>query len=91
VGHAVALVLGMVASKRFGHPGQWTPVRLGLLGVGGAFGYLVLASTDLLVATAAGLAGVVIGEAIRRRRVTAGPASNAIKVPAGHRLQSPGG
>ena len=36
---------------------DWTPVRFVMLGVAAAFGYLVLASTDLLVATAAGLAG----------------------------------
>jgi hypothetical protein len=86
VGHAVALALGMLVSTRFGRPTDWTPVRFVMLGVAAAFGYLVVASTDLLVATAGGLAGVVIGEALRRRRVTAAPASNAVKVPAGHRL-----
>jgi hypothetical protein len=68
VGHALALLLGMAASTRFGHPGQWTPVRRLLLGIGAAFGYLVLASTGLLIATAAGLLGGLAGEAIVRWR-----------------------
>jgi hypothetical protein len=91
VGHAVALGLGMVASKRFGHPGQWTPVRLTLLGVGASFGFLVLGSTDLLVATAAGLAGAVIAEALTRRHVTRAPARNACEALLAHRVRSPGG
>jgi hypothetical protein len=86
VGHAVALALGMVVSTRFGRPALWTPVRFAMLAVAAAFGYLVLASTDLLIATAAGLAGAVIGEALSRRRVTVAPASNAVKATSGHRL-----
>lgn len=91
VGHAVALTLGMLVSTRFGRPARWTPARFVMLSVAAAFGYLVLASTDLLVATAAGLAGAVIGEAIARRRVTRAPASNAVKASAGDRVRSPGG
>jgi hypothetical protein len=91
VGHAVALALGMLVSTRFGRPARWTPVRFAMLSVAAAFGYLVLASTDLLVATAAGLAGAVIGEAVTRRRVTRAPASNAVKASAGDRVRSPGG
>ena len=68
VGHAVALALGMLVSMRFGGPVRWTPARLVLLGVGGAFGYLVLASTGLIVATAAGLAGAFVFEAVVRVR-----------------------
>jgi hypothetical protein len=86
VGHAVALVLGMLVSTRFGRPDHWTPVRIVMLGVAAAFGFLVLASTDLLVATAAGLAGAVIAEALCRRRVTYTPASNACEASSGHRL-----
>ena len=56
-----------------------------------AFGFLVLGSTDLLVATAAGLAGAVIAEALTRRRMTRAPASNACEAPSGHRVRSPGG
>jgi hypothetical protein len=81
VGHAVALALGMLVSTRFGRPHQWTPTRFVMLGAAAAFGYLLLASTDLLVATAAGMAGAVIAEALSRRRV----ASNACGAPAAHR------
>jgi len=41
----------------------------------------VLASTDMLVATAAGLAGAVVGEAVARLRSTREPA--AIAPPVG--------
>jgi hypothetical protein len=68
VGHGVALALGMLVATRFRTPAHWTPVRFALLGVGAAFGYLVLASTDMLVATAAGLAGAVIAECWVRAR-----------------------
>jgi len=91
VGHAVALALGMLLSTRFRRPARWTPARVALLGVAAPFGYLVLASTDMLVATAAGLAGAVIAEALTRRRVARAPASNAREAPSGHRVRSPGG
>jgi hypothetical protein len=97
VGHVVALALGILLAKWFRRPEQWTPVRFVLLGVAAAFGYLVLASTDLLIATAAGVAGAVAAESalrtrLRRRsvpRVHAGavaPESNACEAPSGHRL-----
>jgi Rhomboid-like protein len=97
VGHAVALALGMLVSTRFGRPDHWTPVRFVLLGVAASFGYLVLASTDLLVATAAGLAGAVVGECwvrsrMRRKSVrqphsrAIAPESNACEASLGHRL-----
>jgi hypothetical protein len=91
VGHAVALALGILVSMRFGRPADWTPVRFVMLGVAASFGFLVLASTDLLVATAAGLAGAVIAEAFTRRRLTQAPASNACEAPSDHRVRSPGG
>jgi hypothetical protein len=69
VGHVVALALGMLVATRFRRPQHWTPVRFVLLGVAAAFGYLVLASTDLLVATAAGLAGAVLAECAVRGRL----------------------
>jgi hypothetical protein len=60
VGHALALLLGMAVSTRFGPPSSWTRLRYALLAVGAAFGYLVLASTGMLIATVAGLAGAVV-------------------------------
>jgi hypothetical protein len=92
VGHAVALGLGMLVATRIRRLDHWTPARFVMLGVAAAFGYLVLASTDLLVATAAGLAGAVISEAVTRyRAVTRTTASNAFEASSGHRLPSPGG
>jgi hypothetical protein len=57
VGHAVALVLGMLVAARFGRPGHWTPARFALLGVAAVFGFLLLASTGLsmIVASLSGL------------------------------------
>jgi hypothetical protein len=60
VGHALALLLGMAVSTRFGPPSGWTRLRYALLAVGAAFGYLALASTGMLIATVAGLAGAVV-------------------------------
>ncbi len=74
-GHAVALVLGMLVSTRFGQPAAWTPRRYLLLVVASTFGYLMLASNGLpllLVATGLGVVGalaseLVIGRWLRRR------------------------
>jgi hypothetical protein len=68
VGHAVALVLGMVVSARFGRPARWTPARLLFLGFAVAFGYLVLASTSIVVATASGVVGAAVFETVARWR-----------------------
>ena len=67
-GHSVALVLGMLVSLRFGRPAVWTARRLILLGFGAAFGYLVLASTSMVIATACGVVGALAGEAVARWR-----------------------
>ena len=63
VGHAVALALGMLVATRFGRPGPWTSVRVVLLVVGAAFGFMILASTgpSMLVAVVCGAAGAVLG------------------------------
>jgi hypothetical protein len=63
VGHAVALVLGMVVATRFGRPGPWTATRVVLLVVGAAFGFLILANTGslMLVATICGASGALLG------------------------------
>jgi hypothetical protein len=77
VGHAVALALGMLIATRFRRPERWTSARFVMLAGAAGFGYLVLASTDMLVATAAGLAGAVVGEAVARLRSTREPAAIA--------------
>ena len=77
VGHAVALALGMLVATRFRRPDHWTLARFVMLAGAAGFGYLVLASTDMLVATAAGLAGAVVGEALARLRSAREPAAIA--------------
>ncbi len=69
VGHAVALVLGMAVSTRFGRPRPWVPWRCLLLMVGASFGYLVVASASLVIATAAGLLGALVFETVARWRM----------------------
>jgi hypothetical protein len=91
VGHVVALALGMLVATRLRRPEHWTQMRFLMLGGAAAFGYLVVASTDMLVATAAGLAGAVIGEALTRHRMARAPATNAIGATSGDRVRSPGG
>lgn len=70
VGHAVALVLGMVVASRFGRATRWSPARCLLLIVGSSFGYLMLANSDLtlIVATCLGLAGAAFAEVVVGRR-----------------------
>lgn len=53
-GHTVAFLLGMAVGTRFGRPGAWTAVRVALLLVGGAFGYLVMAYNEMTMVTTAG-------------------------------------
>jgi hypothetical protein len=63
VGHAVALVLGMLVATRFGRPGRWSGVRVVLLVIGAAFGFLVLANTgfSMVVAAGCGASGALLG------------------------------
>lgn len=73
IGHAVALVLGMVVGSRFGHPEQWTAPRFGLLSVAAAFGYLMIAYNELSVAGTAAFGAVgaltAAGAAVLTRRI----------------------
>jgi len=48
VGHAVALALGMLVATRFRLQENWTLTRFVMLAGAAGFGYLVLASTDML-------------------------------------------
>lgn len=71
VGHAIALMLGMLVSLRFGTPGGWTPMRYLLLAVAVAFSYLVLANDELsmMTAFALGALGAVVADRIARRHL----------------------
>jgi Rhomboid-like protein len=79
-GHAVALVLGMLASTRFGRPATWTPVRCLLLVVAFGFGYLMLANTGLSLVVAAGLGavGALIAEGAVGRRMRRRPSPHPV-------------
>ncbi len=69
-GHVVALTLGMLLSLRIGEAARWTRVRIALLVVGAAFGYLVLVNTGLSLAVApgVGLVGALLAHWLDRRR-----------------------
>jgi hypothetical protein len=71
VGHAVALLLGMVVGTRFGQAGRWTAVRCLLLAVAAFFGFLMLAGSGLtliVLATWLGMSGAVLAEVVVGRR-----------------------
>jgi hypothetical protein len=67
-GHTVALILGMLLSCRFRLAPKWTAPRLVLLGVGIAFGLLLLVGVSLSTAPVAIPAGV--GVALIAQSVT---------------------
>lgn len=60
VGHAVALILGILMSTRFRTDSDWTPPRLILLGIGVGFGLLLLVGVSLPVAPIALPAGLAV-------------------------------
>jgi hypothetical protein len=70
VGHAAALVLGALASTRFGRAARWTPTRCLLLVVASAFGFLMLANNTptLIAASGLGVVGAAVAEAVVRWR-----------------------
>lgn len=75
VGHAVALILGMMLSTRLHVFPDWNVLRLGLLAVGVAFGLLLLVGVSLPMAplaVAAGTVAVPIALWMTRRRSAAG-------------------
>lgn len=75
IGHGVALVLGMVVGRRFGHPTQWTTARYALLAVAASFGYLIMANTGLSILTTAtlGVLGALVAAYVSRRRARRSP------------------
>lgn len=74
LGHAVALVLGMVVGTRFGQPEGWTALRWTLLAIAAAFGFLIVAYDELAlpVISAWGVSGALaawgLAFAVDRRR-----------------------
>ena len=80
VGHALALVLGVLVSTRFGRAAEWTPLRSLLLVVASAFGFLMLANNTLtmIVASGLGVVGAVLAEAVVGRRTARRQASRPV-------------
>jgi hypothetical protein len=66
VGHAVALLLGMLIATRLAGPARWTQTRYALLGVSAVFGFLMLAHSGwpALIVVIAGALGVLAAELI---------------------------
>lgn len=88
-GHAVALILGMLVATQFGRSARWTLVRYLLLAVAAAFGFLLLAHTELsaLSAVSAGALGALAADTIARTRLVRrmlAVASSAAAQPAMH-------
>jgi len=79
VGHGMALVLGVLASTRFGHAARWTPTRCLLLLVASAFGFLMLANNTptLIAASGLGVVGAALAQAVVWRRPARQPASGS--------------
>jgi hypothetical protein len=75
VGHAVALVLGMLVATRLRGPTHWTRVRCVLLAVSAAFGFLLLAHSGLSASVGAvvGVFGALVAELIARLRMLRQP------------------
>ena len=59
IGHAIALVIGMVIGSRFSVAVDWTWIRYALLIVGAGFGYLMIAYNDLEANRVAAFGAVV--------------------------------
>jgi hypothetical protein len=80
VGHAVALVLGVLVSVRFGRAAAWTPVRCLLLVVASAFGFLMLANNGptLILVLVFGVVGAALAEIVVGRRLSRLPVSRSV-------------
>lgn len=74
VGHAVALVLGVLMATRLTGPGRWTATRYLMLVVAAVFGFGVLAHSVVTVPVAIGLGtvGALVGNRVGRRRAVRG-------------------
>lgn len=70
-GHAVAVLLGVLASTRFRAAAHWTPVRCAMLVLSSGFGFLVLGHSWLAMGTGlvVGAAGALLAEGVARRHV----------------------
>ena len=85
VGHATALLLGMLAATRLCRSVRWTRVRYALLGVSASFGFVVLAHTGVSVLAAVGLGpvGAAVAAWIARRRAVRAAAPGVVPALSG--------
>lgn len=83
VGHSIALVLGMLVAMRLAGPAKWTRMRLALLGVGGSFGFLMLAHGEwtTVIGGAVGLLCALTAGWITRSRMVREPLPVAALTP----------
>jgi hypothetical protein len=89
-GHAVALILGMLVASRFRVPPRWTSTRALLLTVAAAFGYLLIASAEpVLAAAGAGAGGASLGAFVAFCRHTHFPARRQRPAVERHAATSP--
>jgi hypothetical protein len=71
VGHAVALILGMLVATRLDGPARWTQVRCALLTVSAIFGFFLLVhgAWSTVGAAVVGVVGAVTAELLTRSRL----------------------
>ncbi len=79
IGHAVAMVLGMAVSTRFGVPSRWSPPMAVLLTVAAVFGFLVLADdvVTMVCGAVSALVGLLVHEVFSQRRRSGVPRRDA--------------
>jgi hypothetical protein len=84
VGHAVALMLGMLVATRLHGPAHWTRVRVALLAVSAVFGFFLLAhgAWSTVGAFAVGMVGAVAALLFTRSRALRHPAAELAPEPA---------
>jgi hypothetical protein len=84
VGHAVALLLGMLVATRLHGPAHWTKVRCVLLAVSAVFGFFLLAhgAWSTAGAFAVGVVGALVAMLFARSRAVRHPAADLAPEPA---------
>jgi hypothetical protein len=84
VGHAIALMLGMLVATRLDGPARWTKVRCALLAVSSVFGFFLLAhgAWSTVGAFALGAAGALAAVVFTRSRAVRQAAAELAPEPA---------
>jgi hypothetical protein len=87
IGHALALILGVLIAVRFHATTRWTPTHLVLLAVSVVFGFGMLAGSSPVTASIVGVAGALI--ALTAQWTARRWGRRRIHEPAAARIQSP--